>query len=432
MAFEFKLPDIGEGVVEGELVKWLVEEGASVEEDTPLFEVLTDKVSAVIPSPRRGVVSKCYFEEGDIVPVGAVVLAIEVAGEAGAAPSAPAAASAPEAPATPAPAPAVAAPAVTAPAPAPATPAPVAANRAPGERVRATPATRKLARTLGVDIGLIEGTGDHGRITRDDVQRWANSVAAPKTHAAAAAPAAPAARAPAPPSAEDEVRKIIGLRRRISDNMRASKAKSAHFTYVDEVDFTEVSKLKRALREAGLRTTYLPFVMKAVVTALKDPEFETLNAWTDYDAGTITLKRSYHLGIAAATDAGLLVPVVFDVDQKSMRNLVDELGEVGEGARNNALPISRLSGSTFTITSLGKLGGMFATPIVNSPETAILGLHKIEKRPVVVDDEIVIRERMYMSCSFDHRMIDGHVGAAFVQRVKTLLESPGLLMAELA
>ena len=369
------------------------------------------------------------------MPVGAVVLAITAAGDADAAPSAPTAAekpaptpSAPTAttvPIAPTAATPIATPQVVAALPAPAT-------RTADERIRATPATRKLARTLGVDIGRIAGTGDHGRVTREDVQNWATQVAQ-----ASEAPAENAAKPASAPraivvSADDEVRKIIGLRRRISDNMRASKAKSAHFTYVDEVDFTEISKLKRALREAGLRTTYLPFVMKAVVTALKDPEFEMLNAWTDYDAGTITLKRSYHLGIAAATDAGLLVPVVFDVDKKSMRTLVDELGEVGEGARTSALPVSRLSGSTFTITSLGKLGGMFATPIINAPETAILGLHKIEKRPVVVNDQIVIRERMYMSCSFDHRMIDGHIGAAFVQQVKTLLESPGLLMAELA
>ncbi|MCO4760600.1 MAG: 2-oxo acid dehydrogenase subunit E2 [Myxococcales bacterium] len=422
MAFEFKLPDIGEGVVEGELVKWLVEEGASVEEDTPMFEVLTDKVSAVIPSPKKGVVTKCFFEEGDIVPVGAVVLTIDAA-SGGSAAATPAVAPA----ATPAaPAPAAAAPAAPAPAaPAPAAPAPAA--RVSGARVRATPATRKLARTLGVDIGAVPGTGDHGRVTKEDVQKWAAGVAQTPSKPAAA-PAAPVRT----PSKGDEVRKIIGLRRRISDNMRQSKAKSAHFTYVDEVDFTEVSKLKKALRDVGLKTTYLPFVMKAVVTALKDPEFEMLNAWTDFDAGTITLKRDYHLGIAAATDAGLLVPVVFDVDNKPMRTLVSELMELGDGARNNALPVGRLSGSTFTITSLGKLGGMFATPIINQPETAILGLHKIEKRPVVVDDEIVIRERMYMSCSFDHRMIDGHVGAAFVQRVKGLLESPALLMAELA
>ncbi|HAN32871.1 MAG TPA: pyruvate dehydrogenase [Myxococcales bacterium] len=417
--FEFKLPDIGEGVVEGELVKWLVQDGESVVEDTPLFEVLTDKVSAVIPSPKAGTVAKRMFAEGDIVPVGAVV--VTIAGSGGGA-------------STDTPAPSAAAPVTAAKAPAPAptpaaAPAATPARKSAGGRVRATPATRKLARTMGVDITEIPGTGDHGRVTKQDVQTWA---ARGQQGSSQAAPRAPVQQAPvAAPSQDDEVRKIIGLRRRISDNMRMSRDKNAHFTYVDEIDFTEVSKLKNQLRSAGVKTTFLPFVMKAVITALKDPEFEHLNAWTDYEAGTITIKRSYHLGIAAATDAGLLVPVIFDADKKSVRTLVDELGQLGQAAREGQLPVSQLSGSTFTITSLGKLGGMFATPIINTPETAILGLHKIEKRPVVVDDQIVIRERMYMSCSFDHRMIDGHVGAAFIQRVKALLEQPALLMAEL-
>jgi len=214
--------------------------------------------------------------------------------------------------------------------------------------------------------------------------------------------------------------------------MRLSKDRAAHFTYVDEIDFTAIVELKDALRAAGVKTTFLPFVMKAICIALKRPEFELLNAWVDYDKGLITVKRSYHLGIAAATDAGLMVPVIFDVDGKNMRTLIDELGAMGEGARTGQLQVGQLSGSTFTITSLGKLGGMFATPIINQPETAILGLHKIEKRPVVVDGEIVIRDRMYMSCSFDHRLIDGHVGAAFVQAVKELLEAPALMLAELA
>ncbi len=416
--FEFKLPDIGEGVVEGELVSWLVDEGEAVQEDTPLFEVLTDKVSAVIPSPKQGKVTKRFFEEGDIVPVGGVVLTIAVSGGDGAAAPAPAPVeSAPAAPAQAASAPAAAAP--VAPVVAAITP-PVAPS---GKRVRATPATRKLARTLGVDITAIEGTGEHGRVTKEDVQRWAHGVAKTK-------PAAPSA--PLGAAAEDEVRKLKGMRRKISETMRMSKDTAAHFTYVDEVDFTAIVELKNALRTAGLKATFLPFVMKAVCSVLKREEFEYLNAHVDYAKGEIVVKRSYHLGIAAATDAGLMVPVVFNVDRKNMRSLVDELNALGEGARTNKLSLGQLSGSTFTITSLGKLGGMFATPIINPPETAILGLHKIEKRPVVIDGEIVIRDRMYMSCSFDHRLIDGHVGAAFVQAVKDLLESPALLLAELS
>ena len=411
MAFEFKLPDIGEGVVEGELVKWLVDEGQAVQEDTELFEILTDKVSAVIPSPRRGLVSKRCFKEGEIVPVGAVVLTIEVEGGS--------ASATPEAPAT-APAATSSAPAVTTSAPA----APVAvaaAQRTSAERVRATPATRKLARTLNVDIGQVPGSGDGGRVTREDVQRWADAVTA-----------APA-RARSPLTAEAPVRTvpIIGLRRRISTAMRASRDLAAHFTYVEEVDFTEVVALKDALRERGLGVTFLPFVMKAVAIVLRRAEFANLNAHVDHDAGELRVHDGVHLGIATATEAGLLVPVIADVHQKSIRDLVAELTETGEATRNKKIAVGRLSGSTFTITSLGKLGGMFATPIINQPEVAILGLHNIEKRPVVVDDQIIIRQRMYMSCSFDHRIIDGHVGAAFVQAVRELIERPALLMAEL-
>ncbi len=437
MAFEFKLPDIGEGVVEGELTRWLVEEGAEVAEDTPLFEVLTDKVSAVIPSPRRGRVSKRHFGEGDIVPVGAVVVTIEEGGAAAAAP-APAATAAPAAVAA-APTPAAAAPVAVAAAVAS---APVEVEAVSGNRVRATPATRKLARSLGVDISRIAGSGDNGRVTKEDVQLATAKPAAPSAAAAAAAPshAAPAAKAAAPAAPtmpvparlrQDEVTKVLGLRRKISERMRHSRDTAAHFTYVEEVDFTAISQLKDDLRTAGLRTTYLPFVMKAVALVLQRSEFHALNAHVDYQAGTLTLKAAVHLGIATATDAGLLVPVVTDVDGKSLRTLVGEIAAVAEAARTNTIPVSSLSGSTFTITSLGKAGGMFATPIINQPEVAILGLHKIEKRPVVIDDQIVIRERMYMSCSFDHRIIDGHVGAAFVVAVRELLEAPALLLADL-
>ena len=418
--FEFKLPDIGEGVVEGELVAWLVNEGDNVAEDTPLFEVLTDKVSAVIPSPKNGVVVKRFFAEGDIVPVGDIVVSIEVtagAGQPAASPSAEPAKSA-EPPKASEPTPTKSAPIPTEPA---ATPI---ATTGPAAKVRATPATRKLARTLGIDLAGVEGTGEHGRITKDDVQGWAGRVAGQK--------AKPAATTPLVASGEDEVRKLLGIRRKISDGMRASKDKAAHFTYVDEVDFTAIKQMKGALGAAGLKTTFLPFVMKAVCIALKRPAFALINAHVDYDKGEILVKRSYHLGIAAATDAGLLVPVIFDVDQKSMRTLIGELDALGEDARNSRLSVGQLSGSTFTITSLGKLGGMFATPIINQPETAILGLHKIEQRPVVIDGEIVIRDRMYMSCSFDHRIIDGHVGAAFAQAVKELLENPATMLAELA
>ncbi len=433
MAFEFKLPDIGEGVVEGELTKWLVQDGQEVQEDTPLFEVLTDKVSAVIPSPRPGKIAKRHFAEGDMVPVGSVVVTILEAGGAVASPGTAASGTAASGPAAPVQAQVQAQ--AQAPAPAPAQ-APIApANRDPGERVRAAPATRKLARELGIDLFEVPGTGDEGRVTQADVQAWAARVAgAPSKPVAAPAALAPVVRpAPQPlPAGQDETReKLKGLRKRIHQRMRMAKDNAAHFTYVDEVDFTAVNDLRAALEPFGLKATFLPFVIKAVCLALKKPQFAYLNAALDDAAGEIVVKHRYHIGVAAATEAGLVVPVVKDADRLSLKDLISEVKRLGEGARTASLPAEDMAGSTFTITSLGKIGGMFATPIVNYPEVAILGLHKVEKRPVVVNDQIVIRERMYMSCSFDHRLIDGHVGAAFVQAVKDYLENPALLIAEL-
>lgn len=418
MAFEFKLPDIGEGVVEGELTKWLVEDGQAVVEDTPLFEVLTDKVSAVIPSPRKGTIAKRHFAEGDMVPVGAVVVTInEGAGAAVAAASAPVAVAPVAAP--------VASPAAAVPA------TPAVAARAADERVRAAPATRKLARDLGVDLQSVPGSGEHGRVTRADVESIAQRiVAAPAASNPAPAKSAPAATAIARGADEERV-KLKGLRRKIYAKMRESKDHAAHFTYVDEIDFTAIIQIQETLAAAGLKSTFLPFVVKAVVLSLQKPEFAYLNAQVDEAAGEIVIKKRYHIGVAAATEAGLVVPVVRDCDQKSIRQLIEAIRHVGEGARSSTLTGEEMSGSTFTITSLGKLGGMFATPIVNYPESAILGLHKCEKRPVVVDGQIVIRDRMYMSCSFDHRLIDGHVGAGFVQSVKAYLEAPALLLADL-
>lgn len=427
MAFEFKLPDIGEGVVEGELTKWLVEDGQQVAEDTPLFEVLTDKVSAVIPSPKAGTVAKRHFGEGDMVPVGSVVVTIEESGAA-------AAVLAPAAPATVAAAPAASAAASAA---ASSAAAPLqAAKRAADERVRAAPATRKLARELGIDLFEVPGSGDQGRVTQQDVQGWAaalaGQIARPVSPAPAAAPKPARAAVALAPGADEERVRLKGLRKRIHGKMRESKDTAAHFTYVEEIDFTAVSELRAALEKLGLKATFLPFVIKAVGLALKKPEFAYLNASVDDAAGEIVLKKRYHIGVAAATDAGLMVPVVRDADKLSMRELIAEIKRLGEGARAGTLPAEDMSGSTFTITSLGKIGGMFATPIINYPEVAILGLHKVEKRPVVIDDRIVIRERMYMSCSFDHRLIDGHIGAAFVQTVREYLEQPALMLAELA
>jgi pyruvate dehydrogenase E2 component (dihydrolipoamide acetyltransferase) len=248
-----------------------------------------------------------------------------------------------------------------------------------------------------------------------------------------ARPSDAAARPPVTSVADERI-PLRGLRRKIAQKMQQSKNTAAHFTYVDEVDMTELVALRersrRAAEERGVRLTYLPFIAKAVVAALR--RFPMLNATLDDEKGEIVVRRSYHLGIAVATDDGLIVPVLRDADQKNLFELGREIDALGEKARTGKLAPGEASGSTFTITSLGKLGGLFATPIINHPEVAILGVHEIKKRPVVVEGQIVIRDIMLLSVSFDHRLIDGHVGAAFAQQVKSYLEDPHLLFLALA
>lgn len=432
MAFEFKLPDIGEGVVEGEVVTWHFAEGDQVQEDDPLVEVMTDKATVTIPSPTAGIISKIFFQEGDIAPVGELLISIATDGTAPTETPAPA----PPAPS----AGANAAPAVS----------PVAAPTAAGggRRALATPATRKRARELGVDIQGISGTGPGGRVTLTDVERAAaGSAATPPTiptvsNAAPPRPAPirpvatprPAASAtPIVSTADSEVVPIRGLRKKIYEKMALSKRTASHFTYVEEVDMTRLVETRKRLRpraeKAGAKLTYLPFIMKAVTLGLMD--FPEINAVIDDERMEMTQFKSYNLSIAVATDNGLTVPVIHGVEKKSIFELAETLADVSERARQGKLQRSEFQGGTFTITSLGTLGGMFATPILNYPEVGILGIHKIEDRPVAIDGEIVIRKRMYLSSSFDHRVIDGHVGAGFVQRVKDLLEDPDALLLEL-
>ncbi len=448
MAFEFKLPDIGEGIHEGEIVKWLVKEGDTVKEDQPLVEVMTDKATVELPSPVAGTILEIRAKEGEVVEVGSVLVVI---GEAGEAPKS----DGKEREAVPAPAPAAPEPVAAAaasptPSAAPAAPTSPAPPTPKRKRVLATPATRKLARELGVDLTQVEGTGPGGRITDEDVRRFAERgapVAAPTPTSTAPAPAPEAAppvtaeapKAEAPPrSAPRPVRyeeleervPIKGVRKRISDHMHHAKSTAAHFTYVDEVDVTELVKVRESLlpvaEERGVKLTYLPFIVKAVVAALK--KHPTLNAHVDYEKEEIILKRYYHIGIATATDQGLIVPVVKDADRLSMLEIAAEIQYLSQKAREGKIDLEDIRGSTFTITSLGPIGGLFATPIINTPEVAILGVHEIKKRPLVVDNEIAVRDVMWISVSFDHRVIDGHVGAAFAKDVKAFLEDPKYLL----
>ena len=418
MAREFKLPDIGEGVHEGEVVKWFVREGDPIKENDPVVEVMTDKVTVQIPSPVTGKVLQLRAKEGEVVKVGATLVVFGEAGEVASSNPGPA----PRPPAhSPGPPP-VAPPPVAPP------PAPMAAP--PGSREPlAAPAVRRLAKELNVNLAAIRGSGPQGRITDEDVKK------ATQTPAAAPKPAVsfPPATAPAAPARGEERIPIHGLRRRIFEKMAKSNATVAPFTYVEEVDMSQLVHLRDHLKDTaerkGVKLTFLPFFIKAILGSLK--ESPTMNASVDDERGEIVVKKYFNIGIATATDEGLTVTVVHDADKKDLWALAKEIERLSNAAREKRLALEDVVGSTFTITSLGKEGGILATPIVNWPEVAILGVHKIEKRPVVRNDQVVIRDMMNLSCSFDHRVIDGHVGAAFVQSIRNSLEHPALLFVGL-
>lgn len=422
--FEFKLPDLGEGVVEGEIVKWLVKEGDVIAEDARLVEVMTDKATVEVPSPKAGKVVKLHGKEGDVARVHHPLVSIEVEGAAATSPT--------HAPQLTTHNAAESAAVVTA--PVHATPAKPAVS---AEKVLATPVTRRMAREHGLDLTEISGSGPQGRVTKADVVAALEGGAA---GGAAANVTANRAKTPAPAplahTAEDVRIPIRGLRKKIAEKMIRSKHSAAHFTFVEEMDATELVALRKRLNEqlaaAGDKTrlTFLPFICKAVVAGLK--KFPELNSNFDEANQELIQRGQYNLGIAASTEEGLTVPVVKNADRLSLRALASEIGRLGNAAREKKLKMDELTGGTFTITSLGQLGGLFATPIINHPEVGILGVHKMRKRPVVVDDQVVVREMMYLSLSFDHRVIDGSVGAEFTYEVIRYLEHPELLMLEMA
>jgi pyruvate dehydrogenase E2 component (dihydrolipoamide acetyltransferase) len=442
MAFEFKLPDIGEGLTEGEVVKWLVAEGDAVESDQPMVEVMTDKATVEITSPRKGVIAKILAKDGQTVPVGSVMVVIEEAGGASGAQAAPlkaAPAPAKVAPAA-APPPASAAHArAPAPARAPATAAaapPPPASPPPSAvpartRTLAAPATRKRARVLGIDLNVVGGSGPNGRVTREDLE---NHIAAGASAAAhAPVPAAPALRPVALPTLESDQRvPLRGLRGKIAEQMVRSKQFSPHFTYVDECDMTEVVALraqaKEAAAERGAKLTYLPFVIKALTASLK--RFPSLNAHVDDAAKEYVLRKDIHVGIATDTEDGLTVPVVKGADRRSIVDLAAEIQRLTEAARAKKIAVEDLKGSTITITSAGSIGGFLATPILNYPEVAILGVYKISERAVVRDGQVVVRHMMNLSITLDHRIVDGATSARFLNDLIGRLEKPGLLLLD--
>lgn len=454
MRYEFNLPDLAEGMVEGELVGWLVAAGDEVKAEQPVAEVMTDKATVVIPSPVGGKVLELPWQAGDIVKVGQVLMSFDAEGDAptqrthaghvvpgavqpGAPPSDSSKARAGDGGA------ASGEPASKVDKPAPIAPKVEVAATPRGSRALAAPATRRLARELGLDIGEINGSGPGGRVLPEDVTRHAHarSASAPavervrEVERPVAAPAAKPAWAPAPRQVAEggeERQKLRGLRRAIYETMARSKGTAAHFTYVDEVDCEALVSAREKLGAAvkdKVKLTYLPFIAKAVLLTL--PRFPKMNATVDDQSQEVVLKKYVHLGIAAATEPGLVVPVIRNADKLSLLELAWHIQDLGERARTNKLRPDELKGSTFTITSLGKLGGLFATPIINHPEVGILGIHQMNKRAVVVDDQIVARQRMNLSLSFDHRLIDGHEGAAFAQEIKRYLETPELMMLEM-
>jgi pyruvate dehydrogenase E2 component (dihydrolipoamide acetyltransferase) len=447
MSFEFRLPDIGEGVVDGEIVRWLVREGDTLREDQPMVEVMTDKATVEIPSPKGGKVAKIHVGEGKICKVGQVMITLDDPagasagnGNGGAAHHGAAPIAAPIPPVVTAPK----APAPVAAAVAPAAPVAPAAAPAPSGSARevlATPAIRKLARELGVDLTGVTPTGPNGRVSTEDVRAAAGQPQAEaRGGTALSAPAAsPAIVAPplvAPAQGEIQERiPLRGLRRAIAQNMALSKQRAAHFTYVEECDMTALVALrKRAAKAgeaAGVKLSYLPFIVKAVVAGLK--KFPMMNATLDDAAGEIIYKRYYHVGVATATEQGLMVPVVRDADRRSIFDIAREIERVSAAARTGKAKREEVTGSTFTISSLGALGGVLATPIINYPEVAIMGVHKIKRTPVFDDaGEIVARDLMNLSVSIDHRVVDGYEGAMFLQEVVRLLGDPAMMMLELA
>ena len=418
--YEFRLPDIGEGVVEGEIVTWHVKVGDTVREDDPLLEVMTDKASVEIPSPVDGTITSTTGAPGDIIPVGQVCIVFDVEGEGNST------GTTPEPEATPEPVKAASKPVpAPTPAPAPATPAPKQASTGASGKPLASPAVRQRARQAGIDLHNVSGSGPAGRITHADIDAQIAGVSTP-TPVASPSPAV-VPRGVKRTSTEEVP--VIGLRRKIAENMAESKRSIPHFSYFEEVDVTELEALRQHLNATKAddqpKLTYLPFIMLALSKIM--PDHPECNAHYDDEANVVTRHGAVHLGIATQTDRGLYVPVVKHVEAMDVWTAAAEMQRVSGAARSGSAALEDLSGSTFTITSLGRDGGLGATPIINKPEVSILGVHKANERPLVYNGRIEIRRVMNLSSSFDHRVVDGADGAALIQHLKRMLEHPATI-----
>jgi 2-oxoisovalerate dehydrogenase E2 component (dihydrolipoyl transacylase) len=411
--YVFKMPDLGEGTVAAEVVEWKVKVGDMVQEDQVIAEVMTDKAAVEIPAPVSGRVVAITGQPGDMVPVGSELIAFDTSGAAPAESAAAAAAPVSAQAAVP-----------SAPAGKP-RPAGVAAAVAPAAaaatRVMASPATRRKAHVAGVDLATVSGTGPGGRISARDLE----AVIAGQG-GAAAQPAARAAR-----KGVEEIR-IIGVRRVIAERLGAAKRNIPHFAYVEEVDVTELESLRQYLNarlpKGTPSLTYLPFLVAALVRVLES--FPQCNALHDAERNLILRHSAVHVGIATQTPDGLKVPVVKHAEARSLHDLAAEIRRVSEAARSNKATRDELTGSTITVTSLGKLGGIASTPVINAPEVAIVGVNKAVERPVVVDGTIAVRRIMNLSSSFDHRFVDGFDAAAMIQALKEKLEHPATIFLQ--
>lgn len=413
MAFVFELPEIGEGVVEGEVVAWKVKVGDRIAKDQPFCEIMTDKATVEISSPRGGTVVRLHGAPGDIIKVHTPLAEIDESGAS--APDAPKVA--PEVPKAAAPkqAPAIA---ETHAAPPPRT-ASHPDSRGP---TRAAPAVRRHASEEGVDIHQVPGTGPNGRVTHQDIASFGTPL-----------PIAPAALPQVYATGADSRVKIIGMRRKIAEQMVRSKHTAPHFTYVEEVDCTRLVELRDRLKgraeKQGVKLTYIPMIMKACSIAFR--EFPNVNSNMDEAAFELIVRGEHHIGVATDTPNGLVVPNIKNVEQKSILTIAAELQDLVARARVGKAKLEELTGGTFTITGVGSLGGVLATPILNVPEVAILGVNAIRDQAVVRNGQIVARKMMFLSPSFDHRIIDGMVGARFTAALKSILEEPESLLLEL-
>ena len=418
-----KMPDIGEGIAEVELSQWHVKVGDMVVEDQVLADVMTDKAMVDIPSPVNGKVIALGGQPGEVMAVGSVLISIEVEGAGNVKESTAPAAVVKEAP--------VAAPnveAVVESAPAAAAPRPAAACQGPmvareaDERPLASPAVRKHALDLGIQLRLVRGSGPAGRILHEDLEAY---LAQGQSNASTAT-AAYAQR-----NDEQQI-PVIGMRRKIAQRMQDATQRAAHFSYVEEIDVTAVEELRAHLNEKHGATrgklTLLPFLVRALVVALRD--FPQINARYDDEAQVITRLGAVHVGVATQADIGLMVPVVRHAEARSLWDNAAEISRLATAARNGKAARDELSGSTITLTSLGALGGIVSTPVLNLPEVAIVGVNKIVERPMVVKGQIVIRKMMNLSSSFDHRVVDGMDAAQFIQAIRGLLEQPATLFVE--